>query len=86
MSWLGQLFGKKEKSSSVAKKRLQMVLVHDRNDISPGLLEIIKDDIIQVIVKHLAIDPAAVEVNLNQEGQESFLVAEIPLPGNGNRP
>ncbi len=85
MSWLGQLFGKKEKSSSVAKKRLQMVLVHDRNDISPGLLEIIKDDIIQVIVKHLAIDPAAVEVNLNQEGAESFLVAEIPLPGSNGR-
>ncbi len=85
MSWLGQLFGKKENSSSVAKKRLQMVLVHDRNDISPGLLEIIKDDIIQVIVKHLAIDPNAVEVNLNQEGQESFLVAEIPLPGGNSR-
>ncbi len=85
MSWLGQLFGKKENSSSVAKKRLQMVLVHDRNDISPGLLEIIKDDIIQVIVKHLAIDSNAVEVNLNQEGQESFLVAEIPLPGGNSR-
>ncbi len=85
MSWLGQLFGKKENSSSVAKKRLQMVLVHDRNDISPGLLEIIKDDIIQVIVKHLAIDPNAVEVNLNQEGQESFLVAELPLPGGNSR-
>ncbi len=85
MSWLGQLFGKKENSSSVAKKRLQMVLVHDRSDISPGLLEIIKDDIIQVIVKHLAIDPNAVEVNLNQEGQESFLVAEIPLPGGNSR-
>lgn len=81
MNWLGQLFGKKETSSSVAKKRLQMVLVHDRNDISPGLLELIKDDIIQVIVKHLAIDPKTVEVNLNQNGQESFLVAEIPLPG-----
>lgn len=85
MSWLGQFFRKKETSSSVAKKRLQMVLVHDRNDISPGLLELIKDDIIQVIVRHLAIDPASVVVNLNQDGPDSFLVAEIPLPGNSSR-
>lgn len=85
MNWISQLLGKKEKSSSVAKKRLQMVLIHDRSDISPGLMEQIKDEIIQVIARHLTIDPETVEVNLTQSGQENLLVAEIPLPGNGRR-
>lgn len=79
MSWIGRLFGQKEKSGAVAKKRLQMVLIHDRSDISPGLIEQIKDDIIEVIAKRLAIDPDNVVVNLAQTAQESRLVAEIPI-------
>ncbi|MBE2198938.1 MAG: cell division topological specificity factor MinE [Anaerolinea sp.] len=85
MNWIGQLFGKKETSSNVAKRRLQMVLIHDRSDISPGLMEQIRDEIIQVIVKHLAIDPETVEVSLTQSGHENLLVAEVPLPGNGRK-
>lgn len=83
MSWFEKLFSRKETSSSVAKQRLQMVLIHDRSDVSPGLLEEIKDDIIQVIAKRLAIDPGKVEVNLTQSARESRLVAEIPLVLNG---
>lgn len=86
MSWLDKLFGRKETSSSVAKSRLQMVLTHDRSDISPGLLEEIKDEIIEVIARRLAIDPELVEINLNQTGNESRLVAEIPLQPQARRP
>lgn len=79
MNWFTRLFSREENSSSVAKTRLKMVLQHDRNDISPGLIELIKDDIIKVIARHLAIDPSKVEVNLTQTTTESRLVAEIPL-------
>lgn len=85
MSWLNKLFSKKETSSDVAKSRLKMVLTHDRSDISPGLLELIKDDIVAVIAKHLAIDPENVEVNLDQSPAQSRLVAEIPLQPNARR-
>jgi cell division topological specificity factor len=85
MSWLNRIFGREEKSSSVAKTRLQMVLTHDRSDISPGLIEEIKDDIIAVIAKRLAIDPDQVVVNLTRTQTESRLVAEIPLQANGRR-
>ncbi len=86
MSWIGRLFGKQETSSNVAKQRLQMVLVHDRSDISPGLLEEIKDDIIEVIARRLTIDPDNVVINLSNNSHESRLVAEIPLAmKNGRR-
>ena len=84
MSWLNRFFGQKEKSGAVAKNRLQMVLIHDRSNVTPGLLEQIKDDIIGVIAQRLEIDPENVVVNLAQTAQESRLVAEIPLV-NGRR-
>ena len=79
MSWLDRLLGRNETSGQVAKQRLQMVLIHDRADLPPGLLELIKDDIIQVIAKHMAIDTDKVVVHLEQDSHENRLVAEIPL-------
>ncbi|MCA9919150.1 MAG: cell division topological specificity factor MinE [Anaerolineales bacterium] len=86
MNWFERLLGKEEKSGATAKQRLQMVLIHDRADVSPGLLEQIKDDIIEVIAKRLEINPDNVVVNLDNTAQESRLVAEIPLlQQNGRR-
>jgi cell division topological specificity factor len=85
MNWFERLLGKKEKSGATAKQRLQMVLIHDRADVSPGLLEQIKDDIIEVIAKRLEINPDTVVVNLDNTTKESRLVAEIPLLQNGRR-
>ena len=80
MGILRKLFGRGEPSSSdVAKQRLQLVLVHDRANISPGLLAMIKDEIISVISRHIEIDRNAVEINFSQQGRESRLVADIPL-------
>jgi cell division topological specificity factor len=85
MGWLDKIFKPQEKSGAVAKTRLQMVLTNDRSNVSPGLLEEIKDDIIEVIAKRLAIDPDNVIVNLTQTNRESRLVAEIPLQANGRK-
>lgn len=67
-------------SAETAKERLKLVLIHDRSDISPGLLEAIKDEIIAVLSKHIDVDPSLVHIHLNSEGREQRLVADIPLP------
>lgn len=79
MSWIDRFLGREKKSGATAKKRLQMVLIHDRSDVSPGVLAQIKDEIIQVFVKHLDINPEDVVVNLDQDERESRLIAEVPL-------
>ena len=80
MRVIRRLIGRDEPSSSeVAKRRLQLVLVHDRANISPGLLEMIKDEIINVISRHIEIDRGGVEISFSQQGRESRLVADIPL-------
>lgn len=81
MSSLFDLFRRRREPSSreVAKQRLQLVLVHDRSNISPGLLETLKDEIVAVISQHLEIDRANVQVTFTQSRTESRLVADIPL-------
>lgn len=72
------LFGRK-KSANSAKERLQLVLIHDRTDMTPAELESLKDDLIETISRHIAIDPMAVSINMAQDGREQRLIADIPL-------
>lgn len=77
MSLLERLTGKK--SANSAKERLQLVLIHDRTDITPAVLEVLKDDLLEVISKHIDIDPASVRIEMTHEGRDQRLVADIPL-------
>jgi len=71
--------GPREASAQTAKERLQLVLIHDRTDLPPAVMEILKDEIIEAISKHVDIDRAGVEINLTQTRRENRLVANIPL-------
>ena len=79
MQVLNRLLRPKDGSRQIAKERLQFVLVHDRAQISPQLLERLKDEIIAVISRHLEIDSDGVEITLSKSRRESRLQADIPL-------
>jgi cell division topological specificity factor len=88
-NFLDRLFGRDTSSSAqAAKERLQFVLIHDRTDISPAVMELLKDEIIAVISKHVEINRSGVQINLTQTARENRLVANIPLiaaPGGGRK-
>jgi len=69
----------RSRSAQSAKERLQLVLIHDRAGISPGKLETMKDELIQVISKHIDIETDSVEITLTKERDQHRLVADIPL-------
>ena len=73
-------------SREIAKERLQLVLVHDRTQVSPQLLQTRKDEIIAVISKHVAIDRDGVEITFTQSRRESRLQADIPLDRKARQP
>ena len=77
--WLERFLGQKPKSASLAKDRLKLVLIHDRTDLTPDALEKMKNELLQVISRYVEIDPAAVRIQMAQEGREQRLVADIPL-------
>ncbi|MBI3242354.1 MAG: cell division topological specificity factor MinE [Chloroflexi bacterium] len=78
-NFFNRLTGRAPASKDIAKDRLKLVLNYDRTDVSPAVIELIKDDIIAVISKHVDIDRAGVDIKLTQEDHENRLVADIPL-------
>ena len=76
---------RRKKSANSAKERLQLVLIHDRTDMTPAELERLKDDLIETISRHIAIDPTAVKIDVAQDGREQRLLADIPLKSTNRR-
>jgi cell division topological specificity factor len=82
MNIFNRLFGRSEpKSGSVAKNRLQLVLVHDRVNLSPGEMNLLKDELIQVISKYVEIDQQGIEISLSNNNRQSRLTAHFPVTG-----
>lgn len=79
MSFLHRLMNREKSSARDAKERLKLVLVHDRADISPGRLDDMKDDVIEVISRYVEIDRGGVQISLTKDRTSQRLVADIPL-------
>ena len=78
-------FFKKKNSGEVAVDRLKLVLVSDRANCSPEVMEKIKNDIIKVISKYIEIDADGLDIQITQTESESdngkvpALYANIPI-------
>lgn len=75
----------KTTSANTAKERLQLVLIHDRTDLSPRVMEDMRDEIIEVISRHIAVDKDSVQIKVQQDGREQYLLAEIPIQSANRR-
>lgn len=78
-------FFKKKASGNVAKDRLKLVLISDRANCSPEIMEQIKNDIIAVISKYVEIDAEGLDIKIMQtesegnNGSVPALFANIPI-------
>jgi len=84
MSFLDRLFGKKASADS-AKDRLQLVLIHDRTDLTPAELDSLRDDLIATISRHVEIDVQAMQIGVEHDGRSQRLVADIPIKSAARR-
>ena len=82
---LGRLFGRTKRSKDDAKERLKLVLIHDRANVSPQFLEMLKSEIIKVITNYMDVDESALDIQLTKtksdDGQSVVpaLYANIPI-------
>ena len=74
------------RSGSKAKERLQLVLIHDRLNLTPEKLEEMKQEIMAVISKYVSIDENNVDVALRQRDRDSLIVAEVPFSKTNDYP
>ena len=76
---LNKLLGRQQASASTARERLQLVLAHDRSDLSPELLDQMRREILEVVAKYVEIDMAEGAVSLETEDRMTALVANLPI-------
>jgi len=80
-----KFFTKNKSSKDVAKDRLKLVLVHDRANVSPQFLEMIKSEIIKVIQNYMDIEENELDIQLTKTKSDQgnrmvpALVANIPI-------
>jgi len=71
-----RLWGEK-KSGDVARERMRFVLMHDRLDLTPEVLEKIKNDILAVLSRYMDIDQNTLQVDFKQGKDYAALMSNV---------
>ena len=77
---------KRKSSRQIAKDRLKILLISDKVNCSPDMMELIKFDIAHVISKYMRIDASSMEIQISKTGNTTrngkimpVLYANIPI-------
>jgi cell division topological specificity factor len=76
---LERLFPRSGGSRQEVKRRLQLVLAHDRTDLTPEMLEKMRQEMIEVISRYVELDAEGMEFSLEINQQVTALIANVPI-------
>ena len=69
----------RRRSKEKAKEWLKLVLAYDRARLSPGMVESLKRDLLEVLRRYFPAQEEGLSVALEERGEKMVLVADIPL-------
>ena len=81
MSLLSLIFGQKQKTASIAKERLQLIIARERGaNSSPDFLPALQQELVAVISKYVRVNPEDIKVQLEKQDNCEILEVNITLP------
>ena len=72
-------WGVNQQAPVLLETGFQLVLAHDRSDLSPELLDQMRREIFEVVAKYVDIDLEEGDVSLETEDRVTALVANLPF-------
>ena len=66
-------------SKDAAKERLHLVLMQDRTNLTPKILEQMRGELIDLLSRYVELDKELLELNFEQEGEQVALMLSIPV-------
>lgn len=66
-------------SKSVATNRLKLVLMQDRTNLTPRILEQMRSELIELLSRYVELDKELLDLNFEQEGDQVALMLSIPV-------
>ena len=69
----------RESAKDVACNRLKLVLMQDRTNLSPAIMDRMRNELIDLLSKYLELDKELLDLNFEQEDEQMALMLSIPV-------